>query len=125
MLTRLRLTNFKCFVDEEIELAPLTFLVGANASGKSNLLDAFWFLHGLAQPHSLDEVLNGDKRSGGRVWRGLRGRADEVAFLGSQSFTVWSRWQFDSEPVDHQITCEIKPIPLPESEIVVSKPLSI
>ncbi len=44
MLERLRLTDFKSFVDEEAELAPLTLLVGANASGKSNFLDALRFL---------------------------------------------------------------------------------
>src|SRR5580692_4355524 len=44
MLERLRLTDFKSFVDEEAELSPLTLLVGANASGKSNFLDALRFL---------------------------------------------------------------------------------
>ena len=44
MLERVRLTDFKSFVDEEVELAPLTLLVGANASGKSNFLDALRFL---------------------------------------------------------------------------------
>ena len=40
MLRRLRLVDFKSFADEAVELAPLTLLVGANASGKSNCLDA-------------------------------------------------------------------------------------
>jgi predicted ATPase len=43
MLERIRLTDWKSFVDEQVELAPLTLLVGANASGKSNFLDAIRF----------------------------------------------------------------------------------
>lgn len=127
MLTRLRLTNFKSFVDEEIELAPLTLLVGANASGKSNFLDAIWFLHGLAQNLPLDEVLNGETRPGGRVWSGLRGNAAEVAFVGSQSFAVESLWNLEtrSEPVQHRIRCEIRPTPLPVAESLIEQPFSV
>jgi len=47
MLERLRLTDFKSFVDEEAELAPLTLLVGANASGKSNFLVPVHALRGM------------------------------------------------------------------------------
>jgi predicted ATPase len=56
MLIQLRLAGFKSFVDESVELAPLTVLVGANAAGKSNLLDAVRFLQGIA----LDMTLNPD-----------------------------------------------------------------
>jgi AAA15 family ATPase/GTPase len=45
MLTRLSLERFKNFYDTTLELGPLTLLVGTNASGKSNLRDAFRFLH--------------------------------------------------------------------------------
>ena len=44
MLKRLALTNWKSFGPDEasgtIHFAPLTLLVGPNASGKSNVLDA-------------------------------------------------------------------------------------
>ena len=33
-----RMKNFKSFADAEVKLAPVTVLVGANGSGKSNLL---------------------------------------------------------------------------------------
>ena len=36
---RLRLWNWRNFVDIDVELQRRAFLVGANASGKSNLLD--------------------------------------------------------------------------------------
>ena len=40
MLTSLRLRNFKNFADETLRMGPFTVLVGANASGKSNVRDA-------------------------------------------------------------------------------------
>lgn len=40
MLRRVRIQNFRCLQDVELTLGPLTALVGANASGKSTLLQA-------------------------------------------------------------------------------------
>lgn len=45
---RLRLRNWRNFVDIDVELQRRAFLVGANASGKSNLLDVFRFLRDVA-----------------------------------------------------------------------------
>lgn len=44
---RLRLENWRNFVRVDVPLAERVFLIGPNASGKSNLLDAFEFLHEL------------------------------------------------------------------------------
>jgi predicted ATPase len=49
-LTRLKLQNWRNFKDIDIELEDRAFFVGPNASGKSNLLDAFRFLRDLASP---------------------------------------------------------------------------
>ena len=43
--TRLVLENWRNFVNVDVELQRRVFLVGPNASGKSNLLDAFRFLY--------------------------------------------------------------------------------
>lgn len=48
--TRLELVNWRNFGRCAIDLAPRVFLVGPNASGKSNLLDVFRFLHQLVTP---------------------------------------------------------------------------
>lgn len=40
MITRAKVENFRCFRSVEFTLAPLTILVGPNASGKSSLLQA-------------------------------------------------------------------------------------
>jgi predicted ATPase len=45
---KLRLKNWKNFVQVEVEIADRLFLVGPNASGKSNFLDVFRFLRDLA-----------------------------------------------------------------------------
>lgn len=48
--TRIKLTNWKNFVSAEVSLPERVFIIGPNASGKSNFLDAFRFLHDLAVP---------------------------------------------------------------------------
>lgn len=49
-IRKLRLQNWKNFLDVEVAIEDRVFLVGANASGKSNFLDAFRFLRDLAIP---------------------------------------------------------------------------
>jgi len=52
-LTHLSLTNFRNFVRLETDLPPgPTLLVGANAQGKSSLLEAMYYLSGAASPHA-------------------------------------------------------------------------
>jgi predicted ATPase len=127
MLKNVRLTDFKSFADESIELSPLTFLVGANASGKSNFLDALRFLQGQFFDLSLAEVINGEERTEYDAWPGIRGRAEETARVGQSSFTIESTWEvvyrdegesadnifydFGPEPlaVAHRMTCRTQP----------------
>jgi predicted ATPase len=49
-VTRLALTNWRNFRAAEVMLGGRAFIVGPNASGKSNLLDALRFLRDLARP---------------------------------------------------------------------------
>ncbi len=57
MINSLRLQGFKSFRDATLTLGPLTVIVGTNASGKSNLRDAFRFLHGIARYYSLSDIV--------------------------------------------------------------------
>lgn len=50
IITRLILKNWKNFKELDVELQDRVFIVGANASGKSNLLDVFRFLRDIAKP---------------------------------------------------------------------------
>lgn len=45
MISRLKLTNWKNFRHVDVPLQQRMYIVGPNASGKSNLLDVFRFLH--------------------------------------------------------------------------------
>jgi predicted ATPase len=47
--TRIELRNWKNFARVDVPLSPRTIVVGPNASGKSNFLDAFRFLRDLVQ----------------------------------------------------------------------------
>lgn len=121
MLESLRLIDFKSFVDETIPLSPITFLVGANAAGKSNVLDALRFLHGLSYELRIAEVLDGEEGRAPDRWRGIRGGAREAARYGTDGFALHSRWeaQFDDPSSAlgfevlkgwHEIRCEIRPV---------------
>lgn len=45
MIKKIRISNFKSFKESEIELRNLNILIGGNASGKSNFIQIFKFLH--------------------------------------------------------------------------------
>jgi len=87
MLTSISLVNFKSFREAQVPLGPFTLLVGTNASGKSNLRDAFRFLHGIGRGYSLTEIIDEKFGEGGeRQWAGIRGGAREIAFSGTAVF---------------------------------------
>jgi len=115
MLESLRLIDFKSFIDETIPFSPVTFLVGANAAGKSNVLDALRFLHGLSYGLRLGEVLDGEEGRAPDAWRGIRGGARESARYGIESFALRSTW---SGMGAHRIKCEVRPIRLLEEQLV-------
>ena len=50
LISRLKLQNWRNFKKIEVDLRDRVFVIGANASGKSNLLDAFRFLRDVAKP---------------------------------------------------------------------------
>lgn len=50
IISKLTLKNWRNFRSIEIDLSDRVFIVGANASGKSNLLDAIRFLRDIVQP---------------------------------------------------------------------------
>lgn len=52
MFRRIRLENWKNFQAVDVPLKQRMFVVGPNASGKSNLLDAFRFLRDIADPQA-------------------------------------------------------------------------
>lgn len=89
MITRLRLEQFKSFASAEMRLGPLTVIAGTNASGKSNLRDAFRFLHGIGRGYSLADTFGAKYGPGGDLlWTGIRGGLREVAQSGGPEFRL-------------------------------------
>ena len=91
MITSLRLINFKNFADETLRVGPFTVIVGANASGKSNIRDAFRFLHGIGRGYSIAEIVEGKLgRDGHLDWQAIRGAPAEVVRFNPSLPFDWS-----------------------------------
>jgi predicted ATPase len=60
MIKELRLINWKSFEQATLYLDPLTVLIGSNASGKSNCLDALLFLNRVSQGLAIFSAIAGD-----------------------------------------------------------------
>ena len=89
MITSLQLTDFKNFADETLRAGPFTVIIGANASGKSNIRDAFRFMHGVGREYSLAEIIGGRYGMGGqREWEPIRGAIAEIIRFGRSSFSL-------------------------------------
>lgn len=89
MITSLRLENFKNFADETLHLGAFTVIVGANASGKSNLRDAFRILHGIGRGYTLAEIIGGKYGAGGQVeWQAIRGHTLELIRFGQPTLSL-------------------------------------
>ncbi|WP_193197739.1 AAA family ATPase [Nostoc sp. MG11] len=76
MLKQLILENWKSFRYAELPLDPLTVLIGTNASGKSNVVEALEFLQRIARGENVEVALAGDKNipslRGGVEWAALK-----------------------------------------------------
>ena len=89
MFTSLRLKNFKNFADETLRMGAFTVIVGANASGKSNIRDALRFLHGVGRGYTVAEALGGKYGAGGQAeWEAVRGAPAELIRYGQESMSL-------------------------------------
>src|SRR5207244_795159 len=88
----LHLENWRNFANADVELQRRVFVVGPNASGKSNLLDVFRFLHDIvAVGGGLEEAVR--KRQGVSKLRALAARkVPDIVIdveLGGVNGTTW------------------------------------
>ena len=72
--TRLKLENWRNFLTVDVQLQRRVFLVGPNASGKSNVLDALRFLRDIADPQGGGFLAAVTKRGGVSQIRSLHAR---------------------------------------------------
>lgn len=96
LITRLRLKNWRNFREVDVCLGSRGYLLGANASGKSNLLDVFRFLRTLAQTEGggLQKAIK--ERGGMAKLRSLHARRDsevrievEMAESSASDLPTW------------------------------------
>ena len=101
MLTRIDLRHFKCFESLKLPLRPLTLLSGANASGKSSVLQAFVLLHQTMREHEWSSrlMLNGAAVRLGAIAEVI----DQVHARRSCEIALWEEdasyflWEFEGE----------------------------
>lgn len=94
-LKKIQISNFKSYADAVLPLAPVTLLVGANASGKSNALEALQMLSWLAKGRRLDDVFRAVQES--EVI--LRGRVNDLTKNDEEYFHLGclidaANWQY-------------------------------
>ncbi len=98
LITRLRLKNWRNFPECDVPLGQRVYVVGANASGKSNFLDVFRFLRTIAQSEGggLQKALK--ERGGLKKLRSLHARTDtEVRIETTLSGSIHDatpRWRY-------------------------------
>ena len=116
MITSLRLVNFKNFADEFLRVGPFTVIAGTNASGKSNIRDAFRFLHGIGRGYTLAEIVGGKYGGGGqKVWNPIRGAPTEIGRMDMHSsykpvhFTVDCSFKSKGKKANYSISIEFNP----------------
>lgn len=84
MIQSFTIENFKSYKKAELKLAPLTVMVGANASGKSNALEAIRFLSWMAQGQKLSalqfEINQNNAAIRGQLWN--------IFYRGKKEFTL-------------------------------------
>ena len=89
MIKEVSLKNWKSFDTTTLNIDPLSILIGTNASGKSNILDAFIFLYRLAWGKQILSSVNGDSElspiRGGLDWIIRKGETEcELTILVGQ-----------------------------------------
>jgi len=92
IISKLTLKNWRNFRSINIDLTDRVFIVGANASGKSNLLDAIRFLRDIVKPGGLESALG--VRGGLSKVRCLSARKDndveiDVEIAENNGTAVW------------------------------------
>ena len=88
MIDRIIIENFKSLRRVDLSLGPMNLFIGANASGKSNFLDALRVLQGIGNGFTISEILDAKPKSAtSAVWDGIRGGSANACFAGTDGAT--------------------------------------
>lgn len=125
MLTQIHIKNFKSYQSQVLHLSPLTLMIGANASGKSNALEAFRFLAWLAQGQKLS-VLKHRVDDSEQI---LRGQVRDLGHLNASSFTLgcstddanWNHFEIEITLRDEELHISQETITSPKESFPLYK----
>lgn len=96
MLNSVTISDFKSYQKATLKLSPLTVLIGANASGKSNAIEALRLLSWLTQGNRLGAiryaVYEGDGAVRGTTATLSRRGTDKFSFSAQISESDWNRY---------------------------------
>ena len=111
MLLSFRIEGFKSYADAALTLArnrdrqgcssPLSVLIGANASGKTNLIEGLRLVSTIAAGTRLDTLRSGSGTAG------LRGSLRNLGYRGASSFSFECLTNFEEYP-RYRITLELR-----------------
>ena len=87
MLSSVTIEGFKSYRAATLKLAPLTVLIGANASGKSNAIEALRLLSWIAQGNRLGSIRHALREDD----RAVRGTVRDLGFRGQRRFALSCR----------------------------------
>jgi predicted ATPase len=105
MIKELSLKNWKSFESTTLFIDPLNVLIGTNASGKSNILDAFLFLYRLAWGKQILSSVNGDSELSA-----IRGGLDWVVRKGEKECELQIITDSNNKEVDYRYTLSLRKI---------------
>ena len=105
MLSSFTIENFKSYRKATLALAPLTVLIGANASGKSNAIEALRLLSWIAAGNKLGSI----RRALQETDRKIRGTVHDLGSRGKRAFSLsckttepdWDHYSIALEVRDH------------------------
>ena len=106
MLKKLILENWKSFRYAELPLDPLTVLIGTNARGKSNVVEALEFLQRIANGQNIETALAGNK-----TLPSLRGGVELAAKKGENEFSLKLLVGDEEEETDYLYVIKIQTLP--------------
>ena len=105
MLRRIGLTNFKCWRELEIDLAPITLLFGSNSSGKTAILQSLLLLKQTA--NSFDSSQHLDFGGGPRDYFDF-GSYQDLVFGHDEAQNLGIQIDWDTSTTIHFVTVELE-----------------
>jgi predicted ATPase len=109
MIKEVRLENWKSFPKATLYLDPITILIGTNASGKSNVLDALDLLSQIAQGKEISSILQSDPKV-----PTFRGGAEWAALKPERSFRVEALIEGGEPNIDYLYSLTVQTLPKPK-----------